>query len=530
MKNNKTRQQRVLHLHGKSQGRRAQLVVAGISVALAGMLLLHAGSAATYAVDSESESGTLAGNAVKLAGSGATGASGGAAVKFDAAASLPAPYFARAVTGGNSIAVVWRASPSTAVTKYEVYRNDSLVATTTVGTGTTLTEKEARTYIDKNVTRGTSYTYKVRALAANGAASSFTPAGTVTHPTSTTPIPTITFNTSAGGSEHTEFLNNYIKPYIETWFPKISDAIAYPDYTPHTTINIVGDPSITDAGDALWQSDRIRFNPSWLTSNWQTGAETTFLHESTHLIGQRHNSDNTPMWLREGLGEWPEHWLTLTRSYMPPPNATLAMGYADSAAALQLMRFKYDQSIIRKLVQASRNGTYAPSIVSSATGGKTPEQVFAEMKALYLGPVGQLKHASGLCAEIPGAATANGTNLKLATCTSSGAQQWQRVYSYVEMEGGTANKSIFRLANPGTADEGKCAIADNATNPARISSWHCRPESTGSVYLFTAGASNSLRRFSNGQCVATADATAAVGGLLGMAVCDGSARQGWTIP
>jgi hypothetical protein len=74
----------------------------------------------------------------------------------------------------NRVALSWTASTDdVGVTGYEIYRNDALL-TTTSGTGTS--------YSDTPVARGTTYTYKVRALDAAGNLSRFSNAARVATP------------------------------------------------------------------------------------------------------------------------------------------------------------------------------------------------------------------------------------------------------------------------------------------------------------------------------------------------------------
>jgi len=503
-----------------------RLTVAAAAVAIIGLLLLQAGSAATFAVSGEAESGTFSGNAAPVTVAGASGQ----AVRFGTAASvaIEAPYLAHAWVGGDSIAVVW-SKPFGAVRNYEVYRNDTKIATVTSGSGTLPQDTNGRTYIDKNVTKGSSYTYKIRAIGTNGSTSAFKSTATVTHPSSSAPIPNVTINTSKGGSDLSAYLQNDIKPHLQTWYPKIAHALAYPDYTPLSNIELYMDPAydgVAYVGGGA-PAGRITVGSAWLSENKEDG-QGMFLHEATHIVQSYPGSPDTPGFMVEGIADWIRDRMTLERWQIPGPNATLSMGYSEGGGMLQWAQQKYDAGLIRKVNLKMHSATYNESYFKSLTGGRTPGQIYDDYKAQYYGTVGNLVGPAGKCAIIASESTANGALIQLNTCNSTlKGQPWSIVFQDAGLYG-TA-KTRGSLAN-GLLGSMRCFhTQSNATaNGTTVYAWPCIWGHAAQTWVFNSN--GTIVNPNSGRCLSTTDDSSNDGNQLIIRDCALSPGQVWTWP
>lgn len=491
-----------------------QAAIIVILLASATFLGIQSLRAATYAVPQEAETVQPVGNASVVDDAEA---SGGKVVRFGGAATVvSAPTNVVARTGGNSIALIWDL-PASGSSSTEVFRNGTKVATITPGTGVIRSDKLGTRYIDKSVTRGTTYQYQVRTVGQGGQISALTTAISATHPTNTTPVPTVTID-AAQATDLTDYLTNQAKPEIETWYSKISDTLAYPSYTPINSMRLFMDSSFTGVAEAYRDTRTIRVNPAWLRNNLEDGGGM-FLHEAVHIM--QAYTGNVPFWAQEGVADWVRDWYTRERyqKHIPLMTSKLASGYSEGAYAIQWMETKYSPGITRKLNIALHNGTYTDSFVPNLTGGKTPEQIYAEAQAAHVGPKGQLRVSNG-CIDVKDASPADGAVLQILTCsTSSPSQKWTATYIDAGLNG--TKKSIIRFVNTDLTPNNRC-IYGFLDNTRATSASGCR----NSVQeMWTKGSNNSLVQASTGRCL-----TGLLNSEVTIAACNGGTSQSWTLP
>lgn len=508
-------------------------LVIGAVFALLGIIGLQASRAATYVATSEAEAGVVAGNTTT---GPISGASGNQAVTFGNAAP-PAPANVQAITGGNNIALLWDATAEN-IPAYEVYRNGAKVATIQVGSGVLKSDRQGTRYIDKAVSRGTTYRYQVRAVSAAGTPSPLTAQVAATHPaTVRTPVPNVTFDT-AGATDVTAYVRDYMKPEIETWYPKVADAIAYPEYPVFGgTVHIFVDPAYggaAEVGGSL-PAGHIRVNPAFLR-NQSDGAEGMMIHEATHII-QGYNAASSPTtWVTEGIADWAREWFMRERYKVKTAKLSLNLnaGTAEASYVLEWGK-RYDRDFVRKINVAVRKGTYSNNFVASLTGGRTPDQLHTELRNEYYGQDGRITGIAGKCVDVLNGDSVNGAKLQLATCNNTGAQRWKRVYKDAGLNAGLNGntKTRFYLMNNsiGAAD-GKCvdvAFAGTASG-TKVHSWACALNHIERAQMWTAGPNSSLVNPNSGKCLSTTNGGSEDGNQLIIATCDGSAGQRWTVP
>jgi hypothetical protein len=514
---------RIRHHNGKH----ALKAVAFILFAIIGLSLLQAGMAASYAIGSEAESGTLEGNTAKLID--IPGASGGQAVRFGQTVLPPAEV--RAVAGGTSIAVVWRASLSPRVTGYEVYRDNQKVATVTPGSGTVSMEREGRRYIDENVARGTTYGYQVRTIT-DGGNSALSAKVSAKHPTTTTPAPSLTFEyIRAPAPANKALIEATVRKEMAIWYPKIGDTLAFPAYTPQSSLIIETNPDIAAAGNA---GNRIGYNPDWTTTPdrlaWLLG--NALPHEATHAITQGEGSFQKPIWFDEGIADWTTTTLILEEDLIipwPPAVAdklAISASYATGASFLRYIEKKYDPNFPRAITIARHKGDVSPSIFTASTG-KTEAQLIEEYQNSRIGTTGLMKGVGGKCIEVAGGSTVNGTKIQLATCNSDNKQKWTPLFAEgaaKTIQPGTEFSFInFKLGTSQCLDVASSGIL----NGTAVHYWHCN--GTG-AQIWKMGPNNSLVNPNSGKCLDTTGGGSSDGTQLVINECNGSASQRWALP
>ena len=499
-----------LHMPSK----RFRYVLIATAMAVAGALLLQGLRAASFTLDSEAESGVVSASATKTA---LAGASGGQAVTFGAA--MEAPSSLKVRTGGDSIAVVWRV-PRQAFKAIEVFRNDTRIATVLPNTGVVRAERQATRYIDRDVVRGTTYQYKIRAISPSDSPSAFTATVSGRHPTSTTALPTVTIDSSQA-TDLADYVSTSLKNELDIWYPKMGDALAFPDYTPTNRIHIVLDP--TNTGIANANQQRISINPAWLRNNFVDGGGMV-IHEATHVL--QNYSGSVPSWVSEGVADWTRDWFTQERFHIPAPGGMLSNAYSEGAFALQWGEVKYSANMIRKVNIAARNGTYTANLIADLTGGRSGEQLYVEAKQQHYGTTGQVA-GRGKCIDVVNGNLTLGTKLQLSDCNNASAQRWTIVYHDAGLHG-TA-KTILSFANSAIIADGRCfdVTSSGTADGTGVQSWQCN---YSNAQRWMRGPGDSLVNINSGKCLATTGGSTTNGTPLIIMPCDGSPSQAWSIP
>lgn len=507
----------------------AKHIIAIVSVfGFLGLVGLQAGQAATNTTGYEAESGATTGAATVDA---AAGASGDKVVTFGN--SQAPPTNVQAVTGGNNIVILWDL-PTGNIKHTEVYRNGNKIATVIPNTGAIESDLLGTRYVDKAVSRGSTYQYRLKVVNTAGVASDFSAMESATHPTSTTPIPNVVID-APSAPDLVSFLNDYVKPEIETWYPKISDYLAYPDYTPISSLRLWADPNYkgsTYVGGGL-PAGTVAFNAAWIRER-KPDAPGIFMHEMAHAV---QSYPDYPFWQIEGMADWVRDWMIREGRYKHntlDPDDKYTDGYSASAQIFQWMETRYGSGNIRKLNIALHNGTYTDAMFKSLTG-KTAEKLFDEVRSQHYFPIGILKNSAGKCVEIASGNTADGAKMQLAACNGSNQQRWRQIYKDVGVSAGLngATKAIFYIMNPSVAaPNGKCVDVKQSGTAAGtiVHSYGCSYDYVNLAQMWKLGANGSLVNPNSGKCLDTSGGSTTDGAQLVISVCNGSASQTWTIP
>jgi hypothetical protein len=475
--------------------------------------------AATYIAKSEAETGTITGNASL---NGDATASGGNSVAFGRGNGPAAPNTLLTFTGGNSIALRW--SESTAISsikQYNIFRNGTQVGSVTPGWHANFPEKDGNGYIDSNVTGGSTYSYQVQAVSTANVTSALSSSVSATQPTSTTPVPNITY-TMNGQTDLEPFIRDTVIPFLKIWYPKVADYEAFPGYSVPSSLSINVDPTYTGSvAETDFGTAAMRFRPGYLRQNpHDLGA---FLHEATHALQGIHgqpNPDsypNSPSWTWEAGADFSREFLLHDRdSGRPSGTQYYTDGFGPGSYFLNYIQTHYDSQYVRKLTVAGHNRTFGAANVTFG-GNKNIDEVWAEMLGLPSHTGAFTSMASNKCMDDPAASTTKGTNIQIYDCNGSMAQKFtaQRDASGISTLHVMAD--CIEVQDAGTA------------NGTLVRYWECN----GNVaQQWIVHADGTIVNPNSGKCLEVhgGNTTSANGTLLGIWDCAGAAWQKWNVP
>jgi len=128
------------------------------------------------------------------------------------------------------------------------------------------------------------------------------------------------------------------------------------------------------------------------------------------------------------------------------------------------------------------------------------------------GSTGTVRASNGICLDVAGAATANGTPIQLANCNGNTAQRWT-----VGSDG-----SVRAL--------GKCLDVSGGGTAAgtAVQLWECN--GTGAQQWSHTSGTQALRNPQSGRCLQPVGRVQTDGTRTEIANCDGSTVQRWTVP
>ncbi len=396
-----------------------------------------------------------------------------------------------AVTGGDSIVLMWAGSTGdTAITRYNVYRDGVRIGTSSASNPGTVYKRGTR-FTDWEISRGGSYSYQVQAIDGNGAVSELSAATLVTAPTDTTSQPEVAIDTSLA-PDLASWANQYVLPEVLAWYPKISNLIAYPDYTPRMSFTIQFDPS-ADPAYADWRRGLIVVDPEYARKNPQDLG--MFIHEFTHIV--QSPAGFARGWIIEGTADWTrEHIYKDRPPIVPKATDSYVQGYSQGSLLLEYFRQRARPDSVRKTNVALHNGTYHDGVLTNLTRFRSLDDAWLSMlnvpghdirtgsiTAALAGkcldnyafgtddgnPIGSwvctgtdnqyfsavlnsdgtyAVRVHGKCLNVSSAGTANGTPVELHSCNWTSAQRWQMVGSTLK------NPSSGRCLDAGDLDAG----------------------------------------------------------------------------
>jgi hypothetical protein len=418
----------------------------------------------------------------------------------------------KAYTGGRDVAVLWKPIQwSRQTSRYDVYRNGQLIGA--APPSLYLTGNSAATYIDPSVTDGQSYTYEVQAVASDGARAARSTAVSITHSTVGTPVPTITIDTD--GFSHTLPYLQLGKAYLETWYPKIANLLAYPDYAPPANLTLLARDPDECGGASGWidgtpDTVHICADPN-IGSSDDVGL---FVHEATHLM-QAYGGPQLAG-AGESIATWAGHLAIGRDNPAPGPFFSFFDDYEYGAYFYDWISRTYSKpEFIADLNVVCHEGTYTDAWMQQYTG-RTIGQLFGEMTGATFTSSGPLKKAANRYAY----PLDSNPNDKILTPGSR----------LVLVDNPDPNASYFfqgpmaALPGPGPLRWAKdICIQEDAQHYVVID--YCSSVAP-TQWRYLAGI-HAFRNEATGRCLQPQNGSSALGTPLVTATCTGSAAQEW---
>lgn len=274
----------------------------------------------------------------------------------------------RAFVGGNSIALRWRNVRG--AVKHEVLRDGAVVGSVTPGFHADFPERDGNGFIDANVEPGKTYRYQIRTIDEHGT-SEPSPPLTVTQSTSSK-LPTITVDATKA-PDLKDWLENVVRPFLITWYPKVSEILAYPDYLPPDHLELRIDPSYD--GAAYAKGTEIVAAAAFARAGQKDLG--VWIHEATHVLQQYRD---VPGWITEGVADWSREFILHDRDAIVRPARSYTAGYSEGSYFLDWIRATYDEKAIHRINVVGHAQTFEPAIFSELTG-KDVDELWTELHA-----------------------------------------------------------------------------------------------------------------------------------------------------
>lgn len=494
---------------------RIQYPLVIIAVGLVGWTAVAITRGATASIPSEAESGALTTNATVVT---STDASDGRAVVFNGSANAPtAPANLKTFTGGNSIAVSWSSSTAngSSIKQYDIYRDGSKVGSVTPGWHAEFPEKDGNGFIDKNVSSGKTYKYQVQALDQTNAKSALSSSASATQPTSSAPIPTITYNLN-GATDLDSYMKNTVTPFIQTWYPKVANVVAYPDYTPYSSFTVTLDPNYTGIAYTNLDTGNITASTAYVRQNPQDVG--LWLHEGTHTIqGQATAAGNNAQGFAiEGGADYPREYMYHDRDpTRPSGNSYYTDGYSPASYFINWIQTNFKADYLRALTVHGHNNAFG--IADIQINGKNLDELWAQMlgKQSVTGPYTSVD--SGKCLDGDAANTNNGTKFQIWDCNGNVAQK------ITSVSNGDGTVSLHVLGN--------CVDINNSgtANGSIVWLFGCNKSVAQQWIIQSDG---SIKNPNSGRCldITGAGSGGANGTQMEIWDCNGGNFQKWDIP
>ena len=332
--------------------------------------------------------------------------------------------------------------------------------------------------------------------------------------------------------EMVDWLQSYAIPAIKTWYPKMSEALARPDYTPPSTITIktlnqAAYEATYPASTALAIGADIVFNIANVNVD-RSRAVGTFVHEAAHVMQYYDNgtfNGTSIRWIAEGLADYVRYDMYNAYPYNVDylTQATTAKshyseGYAPAANFMRWLSQKYGTNYLKDANVASYKGTYSAQSMQFSDG-RNLDEAWALFRNTPT-QTGDFKNQSQTtaCLDIKDASTRNGALLQVWSC--NGSIQQKLTY---RPRPDTTVATVMTL--------GRCMEAANSATANGTTVWS-RECNTKPGQDWVHRSDGSLFNPNSNRCLAIANAASGIVNGAGLQIrdCDASPAQRWTIP
>jgi hypothetical protein len=154
------------------------------------------------------------------------------------------------------------------------------------------------------------------------------------------------------------------KALCEEWYPKISETLATPGFTPPREVSITFEKDKKGVADT--SGHRIRVAADWLKKRPDDFG--MIIHELTHVV--QSYPGGGPGWLTEGIADHVRYFQYEKKAITPREKrrGSYKDGYRTTASFLAWVAAKHDAKLVEKLNAAMRGRKYKEEIFKELSG------------------------------------------------------------------------------------------------------------------------------------------------------------------
>ncbi len=154
------------------------------------------------------------------------------------------------------------------------------------------------------------------------------------------------------------------KVLCEEWYPRTSDFLATPGFTPPGEFKIIFEKDkkgVADTSGAV-----IRVAADWVKKN--PGDWGMIVHEMVHVV--QSYPGGCPGWVTEGVADYVRYFQYEKKAVSPKERRgkSYKESYRTAASFLAWVTEKHDKEIVKKLNAAGRAGKYKDDLFKDAAG------------------------------------------------------------------------------------------------------------------------------------------------------------------
>jgi hypothetical protein len=154
------------------------------------------------------------------------------------------------------------------------------------------------------------------------------------------------------------------KTLCEEWYPKMSEFLATPGYTPPGEFSITFEKDKKGVADT--SGTKIRVAADWVKKHPEdTGM---IVHELVHVV-QGYKGPG-PSWVTDGIADFIRYFQFEKKAITPKEKrkGSWKDSYRTTASFFAWIQEKHDREIVQKLNKAMRGGIYSDDLFKQATG------------------------------------------------------------------------------------------------------------------------------------------------------------------
>jgi len=154
------------------------------------------------------------------------------------------------------------------------------------------------------------------------------------------------------------------KALCEEWYPKMSEYLATPGFTPPQSLSITFEKDKKGVADT--SGNKIRVAADWVKKHPEdTGM---IVHELVHVV--QSYKGGGPAWVTDGIADYIRYFQYEKKAITPKEKrkGSWKDSYRTTASFFAWLAEKHDKEIVKKLNAAMRGGKYSDDLFKESTG------------------------------------------------------------------------------------------------------------------------------------------------------------------